>query len=368
MAESAEPPAKKIVKLPDLENPSILIVRLSAIGDIVFATPLVEAIRQRYPGARISWLVQEESKGLLEFHPGLDRVIVWPRELWERHWEARQWLRLWRVIRQFRDELRDFRFDIALDVQGLMKSGFLAWLSAAGIRIGLGSREGSQWLMTRVIDKGGEPGRIASEYLYFAQQLGLGTERFEMRIGLSDEDRTQAQALIAANGLKEGFIVIAPFTTRAQKHWFNRSWNELLAAIGAEWRLPVVILGGPGDRDSAAAIGDNGQARLVSLVGETSLRQAAAVIEQAKLIIGVDTGLTHMGIAMHRPTLCLFGSTRPYLDTTHENAAVIYHPRECSPCKRKPTCNGRFDCMREIKVAEVMSRASRLAALQREAG
>ncbi|MEW8430200.1 MAG: glycosyltransferase family 9 protein, partial [gamma proteobacterium symbiont of Ctena orbiculata] len=109
MAESAEPPPKNIVKLPDHENPSILIVRLSAIGDIVFATPLVEAIRRRYPGARISWLVQRESKGLLECHPGLDRVIVWPREQWERHWKARQWLRLWRAGRQFRRELRGFR-------------------------------------------------------------------------------------------------------------------------------------------------------------------------------------------------------------------------------------------------------------------
>ncbi|MEW8505622.1 MAG: glycosyltransferase family 9 protein [Candidatus Thiodiazotropha sp.] len=355
------------MKLPDLEKPSILIVRLSAIGDIVFATPLIDAIRQRYPGARISWLVQGESKGLLEHHPALDRVIVWPRQQWERHWKQRQWLRLWRALRQFRDELRNHHFDMALDVQGLMKSGFLAWLSGAEARIGLGSREGSQWLMSRVIDKGGEPRRIASEYLYFAQQLGLGTDGFEMRIGLSEEDRSHAEAMIRANRLQQGYIVIAPFTTRAQKHWFNSSWIDLLAAIEAEWQLPVVMLGGPGDKAAAAVIQDRGRAGLINLVGETSLRQAAAVIERAELIIGVDTGLTHMGIAMNRPTLCLFGSTRPYLDTAHENTAVIYHSRDCSPCRRNPTCDGRYDCMRDIKVAEVMSRASRLAALDREA-
>jgi heptosyltransferase-1 len=351
------------VKLSDLDNPSILIVRLSAIGDIVFATPLIHALRRRYPKARISWLVQAESKGLLECHSELDQVIVWPRQAWEKDWKGRNWLALWRGIRRFRRELKDHRFDVALDVQSLMKSGFLAWLSGAERRIGLGSREGSQWLMSQVIERGGEPRRIASEYYYFAQRLGLPVDEFEMHIGLSDEDVAQAQRLIKANRLEQGFIAICPFTTRAQKHWFNSAWNELLAAIGTRWRIPVVMLGGPGDKSSSSAILGE---RLIDLVGETSLRQAAALIKRARLVIGVDTGLTHMGIAMNRPTLCLFGSTRPYLDTTHDNAAVIYHPRPCSPCKRKPTCNGAFDCMRDIKVPEVMDRAARLAGIDRE--
>jgi heptosyltransferase-1 len=355
------------VKLSDLEKPSILIVRLSAIGDIVFASPLIEAIRQRYPGARISWLVQAESKGLLECHPGLDGVIVWPRQEWTKLWRQRRWFALWRAIRKFRDELRWRHFDIALDVQGLMKSGFLTWLCGARRRIGLGSREGSQWLMNRVIAKGGEPKRIASEYRYFAQQLELPVDEFEMVVGLSDEDGSHAQALISAYRLEQGFIVICPFTTRAQKHWFNSAWNELLVAIGTQWQLPVVMLGGPADKSSSSAIGGEPQSALVNLTGETTLRQAAALIAQARLVIGVDTGLTHMGIAMNRPTLCLFGSTRPYLDTTHENAAVIYHPRTCSPCKRKPTCNGAFDCMRDIKVSEVMNLGGRLAGLDQEA-
>jgi heptosyltransferase-1 len=351
------------VKLSDLENPSILIVRLSAIGDIVFASPLIEAIRQRYPSAHINWLVQAESKGLLEYHPGLDGVIVWPRQEWEKLWKQRRWYALWRAIRRFRDELREYRFDVALDVQGLMKSGFLAWLSGARRRIGLGSREGSHWLMSQVVDKGGEPKRIASEYHYLAQQLELPVDNFEMVVGLSDEDRSHAQALINAHRLEQGFIVICPFTTRAQKHWFNSAWNELLDAIGMQWRLPVVMLGGPGDKSFSLAIGGESRTALVNLTGETTLRQAAALIAQARLVIGVDTGLTHIGIAMNRPTLCLFGSTRPYLDTPHENAAVIYHPRTCSPCKRKPTCNGAFDCMRDIKISEVMVLGSRLAGL-----
>jgi heptosyltransferase I len=341
----------------DPQRPAILIVRLSAIGDIVFASPLIHALRRRYPQARISWLAQPESAALLEHHPDLDDVIVWPRGEWTLLWKQRQWLALFRAIRRFRGMLRRQGFDMALDVQSLMKSGFLTWLSGARQRIGLGSREGSQWLMTRVIDKGGDAGRISSEYLHFAQQLGLPTDDFEMQVGLSDADRIAAEALVRKHALTQGYVVICPFTTRAQKHWFNASWRRLIDEVERQWGLPVVMLGGPGDREASESIVGSKPVRLVNLVGATSLREAAAVIACASLVIGVDTGLTHMGIAMNRPTLGLFGSTCPYLNTGHENARVIYHRRDCSPCRRNPTCEGAFHCMAEIGVDEVMTAA-----------
>jgi heptosyltransferase I len=338
---------------------SILIVRLSAIGDIVFASPLIHALRQRYPDARISWLVQPESQALLECHAELDEVIVWPRAQWSALWKQRRWGALWCAVRALRSQLRAHRFDLAVDVQGLMKSGFLTWLSGARQRIGLGSREGSQRLMTRVIEKGGESQRIGSEYRYLAQQLGLPVAEFEMWVGLCDSDSDYARALLEQHELGEGFVAICPFTTRPQKHWFEVSWRRLIESIGRQWGLPVVMLGGPGDKPAAQAIAGD-MPGLIDLTGETSLRQAAAVIARADLVVGVDTGLTHMGIAMLRPTLCLFGSTCPYLDTGHDNAQVIYHAFDCSPCKRKPTCNGTFDCMRAITVEQVMARAELL--------
>ncbi|MEJ2619832.1 MAG: lipopolysaccharide heptosyltransferase II [Candidatus Thiodiazotropha sp.] len=349
-----------MLKIPEQDNPSILIVRLSAIGDIVFASPLIHALRQRYPKARISWLVQAESKALLEYHPELDEVVVWPRGRWQMLYRQRQWLALWREVVSFRRSLRQRGFDLALDVQGLLKSGLLSWFSGASQRIGLGSREGSQYLMSCTVKKGGEPRRIGSEYLYLAEKLGLPVDAFEMHVGLADEDQTYANLSVEKYQLNQGFVVICPFTTRPQKHWFNASWQALIEQLAERWQLPVVMLGGPGDTQAAAKIKVSAAARLINLVGETSLRQAAAVIARGSLVVGVDTGLTHIGIAMNRPTLCLFGSTRPYLDTTHENAQVIYHPRSCSPCKRKPTCNGSFDCMAEITAAEIVSRANYL--------
>jgi len=113
------------------------------------------------------------------------------------------------------------------------------------------------------------------------------------------------------------------------------------------------MLGGPGDQQASQLIADNTE--VINLVGKTDLSTAVAVIKQAELQIGVDTGLTHMGIAQNLPVVALFGSTRPYLKTDNPRARVIYHDLSCSPCKRKPVCNGAFHCMRDITAEEVMA-------------
>ena len=345
---------------------NILLVRLSAIGDIVMASPLIDALHRAYPQARISWLVQPETRDLLSCHAHLHEVIIWPRRDWQALNKAGRWLDLFKAINAFRAELRSRGFDLAIDMQGLLKSGFLTWLSGARERIGLGSREGSGWLMSRVIERGVDSKRIGSEYLHLARQLGLPTDGFEMHIGLSQEDEVFAADLINREGLGGGYAVICPFTTRPQKHWIEGRWLELTEGLNTALDLPVVMLGGPGDVAAAGRIAGDQPGQPMNQVGVTSLRQAAALIKHSSLLIGVDTGLTHMGIAFSRPTLCLFGSTCPYLDTTHDNARVIYHQLECSPCKRKPTCDGRFDCMRAIAVDEVLQQAGRL--LQLESG
>ena len=350
----------------------ILIIRLSAIGDIVFASPLIAALRRAYPQAHLAWLAQPECEPLLRHHPDLDQVILWPRGEWRALWRERRWRELGRRVRALRAELRRQRFDLALDLQGLLKSGLLAWLSGARERVGLGSREGSQWLMTRVVPRGGDPRAIGSEYRFLAERLGLfdlsglpglpglPREGFPMALAPGEEDRAFARDLIARQGWGSGYVVICPFTTRPQKHWFEERWTELAARLHQELGLPVLMLGGPADREAAARIAQRTATAgpgLTDLAGGTSLLQAAALIEASRLVIGVDTGLGHMGIAFGRPSLLLFGSTRPYLDTGRANARVLYHPLPCSPCKRRPTCGGRYDCMRRIEVDEVLAAA-----------
>jgi len=337
----------------------ILLVRLGAIGDIVFSSPLVAAFRRAYPRARIAWMVRPDCASLLEHHPDLDELILWPGDDWQRLWQGRQWRALIAAIRDFRARLRGKGFDVAVDLQGLLKSGFLTWLSGARERIGLGSREGSQAFMTRRIPRGGEIKRIGSEYRFLAENLGLPVDDFAMAIHPGPGDLTFAADLIRGQGLGEGYAVLCPFTTRPQKHWFEDRWAALAGRIQEGLGLPVLLLGGPADREAAARIRAQAGPDLRDLTGRTSLLQAAALIQRSQLVIGVDTGLGHMGIAFGRPSLLLFGSTCPYLETGQANAKVLYHSRPCSPCKRRPTCHGAYDCMRDIGVDEV-TRAARV--------
>jgi len=339
---------------------AILLVRLSAIGDIVFASPLVAALRRAYPQAHIAWLVQPEYRSLPEHHPDLDEVIVWPAHEWRERLRRRRFGSLVRELRTFRKHLRAHRFDLALDLQGLLKSGFLTYLSGARERIGLGSREGSHLLMTRVVRRGGDSNRIGSEYHFLAQSLGLPTQDFSMAVPYGSEAAACAHGLIEREGLSHGFAVICPFTTRPQKHWLEPRWAELSERLRAELGLPVVVLGGPGDREAAGRIRDLAAAGPIDLTGKTTLPQAAALIAGCSLLVSVDTGLGHMGIAFSRPSLLLFGSTCPYLDTTRADARVLYHRLDCSPCKRKPTCKGAFTCMQSITVDEVLNAARNL--------
>ena len=152
---------------------------------------------------------------------------------------------------------------------------------------------------------------------------------------------------------------MAPFTTRPQKHWFEDAWQALARRIRDELGLTPVILGGPGDQTHAAHMA-HGVEGLLTLAGVTALPEAAALIRQAGLLVGVDTGLTHMGSALGTPTIARFGSTCPYPETGRPNARVIWLGMDCSPCRRRPTCGGAFTCLRNITADQVMEAALEL--------
>lgn len=326
---------------------SILVVRLSAIGDIVMSSPVAAAIKKKWPHSRLTWIVHPECEPLLNGNPHIDELIVWDKKHWKHLLKKRRYLTVWKELRQLRKTLRARRFDLAIDLQGLMKSGFLAWLSGAKHRVGLGCQEGSTMLMTKSISRNlGDLDQIGSEYRYLVNQLGMPDSPWDMVTPVS-ADATQAASTLLQNHIgNQAFAIFCPFTTRPQKHWPDDHWRQLGLRLPEKYRLKLIILGGPTDRDKAEEIAAGCGA--VNLAGQTSLQEAAAIIRRASLLVGVDTGLTHMGHAAGIPTLALFGSTCPYTYTGLDTSKVLYLDLPCSPCRRNPTCGGTFDCMRDI--------------------
>lgn len=337
----------------------ILFVRLSAIGDVVFASPLVSAARRAWPDAHIAWLVTPACAPLLRHHPDLDEVIEWPHAGLATLARRGRWLALGRELRALRRRLHERRFDVAFDLQGLLKSALPTRLSGAPERIGLGSVEGSAGLMTQVIQPPGpnDPihARISSEYLHLAQAMGWPDEPFAPVIHIDRATAGRADALITSHGLGAGFAAFCPFTTRPQKHWLPERWAELARRVHAELGLPVALLGGPADRADGARLAAAAPEAIVDLTGQTGILDAAAMIARARLAVAVDTGLGHMGVAFGVPTLLLFGATRPYTETMSAAARVLWHALPCAPCRRRPTCGGDYTCMHLITVEAVLA-------------
>lgn len=341
-----------------MNSKAILILRTSALGDVVMASPLAEGVRQKFPEARICWLAEPQVSELLLHHPALDAVLILPKTYWKNLLKAGRFWILFSEIFNFIKMLRKERFGLAVDAQGLLRTRIFAWISGASQRIGLASREPGGFLMTRLITEETSTGEMGSEYFLLLDAIGVDSTQLSQIIHLPSSDITKAEQLLAENGITDPFAVFVPFTTRPQKHWLNQQWTQLSHDVTQHLGLQLVWLGGPDDAPSAARLSSDGGG--VSLAGKCSIGLSAAVISRATILIGVDTGMTHAGTALGVPTIALFGATCPYRKTRSPWTTVVYHERPCSPCRRRPTCDGRFDCMHDITSSEVLQIASRL--------
>ncbi len=340
----------------------ILIIRPTAIGDIVMASPMIRTLRDAWPGAHIAWLAEPSVGDLLRCNPLLDEIIYWSKSKCKALAKKGRLIQFTLEMKRVADDMRRGRFDLAIDAQGLFRSRFLAWLSRAPARIGFQSSEPGEWLMTQVIPRGPKNRRMSSEYRYLMEVLGLapGDFRPDLRVGEADEQ--SARLKLDAMGVGAAYAVICPFTTRPWKHWLDQRWAELSDEIEKQLHLPVVLLGGPGDVARGEEIRADAGSGLHDATGKTTLGESACLIKNADLVMGVDTGLTHMGVAFRRPTIALFGATCPYIYTTSDNTVVLYNEWHCSPCRRRPTCSDLYPCMGSIGVDHVLSAVDSLLA------
>lgn len=336
----------------------ILIVRLSAIGDIILSTAILPGIRKLWPNAQIHWLTEDFGGELLRSNEHIDGLTVMPRRRWKGLIKERKYLTFLREITAMRRQVRAIGADVVIDAQGLMRSAFWATASGAKRRIGLRSHEGSQWLMHEVVRCEENPsGRMCNDYRALLEYLGLRDLPFSMSLRPTEQSRAKAEELIPEGSARPVFLF--PFTTRPQKHWFADRWAALATRIVRELGREVWILGGPADQNAAKEIAENsGVSDKIRIVAgkESNLIDKMGLVERAAVSIGVDTGLSHMSLALGTPTVVMFGSTCVYTDTSPLPGIILYEKMPCSPCHRHPSCNGQFTCMRKIEVDTVFDK------------
>ncbi len=277
----------------------ILIVRLSAIGDVVQGMPIACALRQRFPDAFLAWAVGESAASLLHGHEALDALITLPRG----------WLRSPSAIGRLRRRLRAMHFGTVIEAQGLTKAAIVAWLSGAKRRIGFGhpwGRELSQWINTERIDTGSVT-HVVDRNLSLLQPLGITSPEVRFCVPEYPGDRAAAERIIRQAGLVRGFAMINSGAGWPSKLWPNDRYSAVAFHLGRERGVPTLVVWGSRDEHLSAQQIVAGSAGQAHLAPRTTLTRLAALARRARLFIGSDTGPLHLAAAVGTACVGLYG-------------------------------------------------------------
>lgn len=283
-----------------MEDPAaILLVRLSAIGDAIHALPVLNALRDRFPRARLGWVVEGRTATLLEGHPSLDQLFN----------VRRGWLKRPSEVWALRKQLHAARFDTAVDVQGLTKSAIVAWLSGARRRIGFGDAKGrelSQWFYTDRVAT--DAPHIIDANLQLLRALDIRppywTAGDPFRLPEKPQDAAAAERIRSAAG---AFAIVNPGAGWVSKLWPPERFGAVARYLNQKHGLPVLVVWAGDDEhqraEQIAAVAGDG----TKVAPPTSLGELAALCRRAAIFIASDTGPLHLAAAVGTRCVGLFG-------------------------------------------------------------
>lgn len=334
---------------------NILIVKLSAIGDVIHTLPAANAIRKHYPKAHITWLVEEAAYPLVANHPALDRVLLSERKHWIRNSAFGE-------IAGFIRQLRDTRYDLVLDFQSLLKSGVLTALARGKRKIGFDKgmehAECSHIFFNERVPPVSMELHAMLRYMRLLAPLGIDSDHIEYRLPIQDRDRLRAESLLAEDTFHfplstSHLIAINPVAKWETKLWQNEKFAHLADSLTDKHQANIFFTGSPEDRQTVDDIQSQMKHASLNLAGRTNLTELAALYEKADVLISTDTGPMHLGAAVGIPVVALFGPTAPWRTGPFGSGhRIIRSSQACSPCfKRKcPT----MACMKEISAEQVL--------------
>jgi len=346
----------------------ILIVKLSAIGDVIHTLPALNALRSHYPQAQITWLIEEAAASLVQGHAALDRVIVSQRKHWIKGLlKGPSRMKNLRDIFGFAGSLRDTHYDLIIDFQQLLKSGIPVRLAKgkrkAGFDRGMQHMECSYIFLNEPIPPVSMEIHALRRYLLLIQAIGIPVRNVEYKIPVAESDRKYAGEMLMAHGFGMGRVPVGinPVAQWESKLWQNEKFAALADLLTEKYHADVIFTGGPDDISTVNDIRSRMKTASVSLAGKTSLKQLAALYEKTAFVISTDTGPMHLAAAVGTPVIALFGPTAPWrtgpFGAGHE---VIRTGVKCSPCFKRQCRLGDCICMKQIQVEDVLSAVRRL--------
>lgn len=351
--------------LTTLDARRVCVIKPSALGDVVQCLPLLPVLRERFPSATISWVVNRELSELLAGHPDLDTVVPF-----DRRGGFLTWRRMW-------NDLRNRDFDLVFDLQGLLRTGLMTLATKAKCRVGLETaREMSHWACDVLIPDSGRDVAAHARYWRVAEALGLGDRTPQTVLPLTDEHREWALSQLSTIGRPT--LVLNPGAKWVTKRWPVEKFAVVASKACRTFGFSAVIVGGPGDgvlTEQLHKLLDEflPSGQVVNLSGKTSLLQLAAVLEAADAVLSNDSGPMHLAAGVGTPVVGIFTCTsavrsgppgdRHALVSTRVGCAASYRKKCPHRGRRHLACLDELDVERVWQgLQSVVRNAGRKAA------
>jgi heptosyltransferase-1 len=367
----------------DLRNQDfrkILLIKLSAVGDVVHTIPVLNKLRRRYPAAHLDWLVTPPIAELLRHHPGITNVIEFEREAWSTPWRLTPFAAYARLAAK----LRAASYDLVIDMHGQFRTAALTLATGAPARIGFdrprarvwdasprkfpeqarrhawqGAREGSWLAYTHHIAVPTLDLHAVDRYLNVGSILGLDKGPADFSFPIPQAANSRVDTLLRQHGIDRADVVaIAPGTIWETKHWGNDKFAQVARHFLSKG-CAVVLIGSQRERIACEEVADLA-AGAVDLAGMTTLSELAALIQRSTISITNDSGPMHLAVALNRPVVSIFGPTDPlWIGPYRRPNAVLHADLQCSPCylRRLRDCSYGHACMHSVSPLAVIERA-----------
>jgi len=339
------------------EPSRILLVRLSSLGDILHALPALRSLRSAFPEARIDWLVEQKMKFLLRAVPGIDEIQAVDTRTWrKRPWSIKAAADFWELVRR----LRARKYDLALDFQGLLKTGLLSYLSGAKCRFGFSRQlvreRPAHWFYNRTLDKPHADVNVVRLNLALAQAAGGHEVSLISPLQTTEEDCRTIETLLGKEQLSS-YAIINPGGGWATKRWNPARYGQLAARVQGELDLAVAVTTGPDEEHLYQEIRKH-CGNCAPRHFPVSFSQLIPLCLKASLFIGGDTGPFHLACALGTPVVGIFGPTSPQRNgPISGNDESVVRVLPCSFCYGR-ACPTQNECM-DISVDEVFEAVAR---------
>ncbi|BBM87885.1 lipopolysaccharide heptosyltransferase II [Candidatus Uabimicrobium amorphum] len=327
----------------------ILIVKPSALGDIIHTIPIAKAIKDKY-NAEISWVVSRPFKNLLEYTPVVDKIFIFERK----KWGGLRFFRYFGEIVKFLRQIRAEKFDMVLDFQGLLRSGVITLLSGCKHRVGFSNaRELAHLGYTQKVETPADVVHAIDRYKLIAKAIDV--DDCKMTFPLNIETSLQQKWDTA---LPNDYAVIVPGARWSSKRWPPQYFAELINLMHEKYDIPVVLVGSPNEKQISQQVMDgiNDKEKCVNTTGETSLVELAHIIKQARIVITNDSGPMHLAAALNTKTIALFGPTDPERIRPYGQQHVVMQNKGVCKCYYQKTCSSKsnLECLRTIKPDQII--------------